>query len=135
MTAEALAMMTADPSSLEMVRAVLSVEHPTQRVGVVSALHVDELMHAKWAVGPAVLDQTEVSGQFEGELRRMPYDEPFHAVFLEYVWLLSPLRSAASERSDNKQVRASIGKLLAHAELHTEHGRQLLEELDGLCAS
>ena len=66
-----------------------------------------------------------------GKLRSMEYDSAFHAVHIEYV-RLRWRNNDDSYGARPEQIRAGIANLLSYRTYLTDHGRELLEELDEL---
>lgn len=162
---DALAVLAADPELLataaRVLNSIIVVDHPTQRAGVCSAslshlwvssvvvrdaetladvirggvthnaLYFDELVHPKWAVDPQPLDDTKVYAPVPAFEPPMEYDTAFHAAHIHYL----RLRAARATHPDFSSVRSVVAEMLEYPGHLTDHGRELLRDLDGLAAS
>jgi len=145
------------------LNSIIVVDHPTQRAGVCSAslghmwvsslvirdaamladairggiahsaLYFDELVHAKWAAQPEVLDDTTIRTPLPAFAVPMEFDTAFHAAHIEYLRIRS-VHLATGRVGDLTAVRRVIAEMQEHPDLLTEHGSALLRELDRLAA-
>lgn len=99
------------------------------------ALYVNEALHAKWAADPSTLDATRVTVPFHGAQRQLEYDTAFHGVHVEYARWRHGVDGSGVPVTDGPALRQSIAALLAHRQLLTDHGAQMLNDLDRCCAS
>lgn len=97
------------------------------------ALYVDEALHAKWHTDPQTLDATKVTVPFHGTQRTLEYDTAFHGVHVEYVRWRYGVAGSGAATTGGPAIRASVASLLAHRGHLTDHGAQLLSDLDRLC--